>query len=74
MNRIVIICCSMFVLAGACEIMPRNSLRDCREQCKDSKKSKACFEFCDCIHNAGQPLDSCLDKYEKAAVDTSLVK
>ena len=58
------------MLMGACEIMPRNTLRDCRVQCKDSKKSKACYDFCDCIHKDGQPLDTCLDKYNKAPVDT----
>lgn len=74
MKRIVIICCFTFILATACEIMPRNSLKDCREQCKDSKKSQACYDFCDCIHNVGQPLDSCLDKYAKPSVDTVLLK
>ena len=49
--------------------MPRNTLKDCRQQCKDSKKSKACYEFCDCIHKQGQPLDSCLYKYEKTPDD-----
>jgi hypothetical protein len=54
------------LLVSACEIMPRNTLKDCQDQCKGSKKSKACYDFCDCIHKQGQPLDSCLDKYDKA--------
>lgn len=65
-----IVIIAALVFTTACEIMPRNTLRDCRDQCKDSKKSKACYDFCDCIHKDGQPLDSCLDKYNKAAVDS----
>lgn len=49
--------------------MPRNTLKDCRQQCKDSKKSKACYEFCDCIHKQGHTLDSCLNEYNKAPED-----
>ncbi len=59
------------VFISGCEIMPRNNLNDCREQCKGSKKSKACYDFCDCIHKDGQALDSCLDKYERAPSDAS---
>ena len=42
---------------------------DCQEECKGSKKSQACFDFCDCIHNEGLPFDSCLGKYNKAPED-----
>jgi hypothetical protein len=59
-----------FTLIPACEIMPRNTLPDCVAQCKDSKKQKACLEFCDCIHKEGNPLDSCLDAYNKAGEDS----
>lgn len=48
------------------EIRPHNSLIECRSQCKDSKYSEACENFCDCIHNQGKPLDSCLAAYERA--------
>jgi hypothetical protein len=54
--------------------MPRNTLKDCRQQCPDSKKSKACYDFCDCIHKQGLPLDSCLDKYDKAAADRDRIQ
>lgn len=61
---------AVLVFTTACEIMPRNTLRDCREQCKGSNKFKACYDFCDCIHESGQPLDSCLDNYNKAPEDS----
>ena len=60
----------LLVLINACEIMPRNTISDCREQCKENNKSKACLEFCDCIHVDGRPLDSCLDVYDKSLVDS----
>ena len=55
---------------GCFEIQPHNNLPDCEGQCKGSKKSKACYDFCDCIHKNGQPLDKCLDQYNKAPEDT----
>ncbi|AEE54277.1 DoxX family protein [Haliscomenobacter hydrossis] len=55
-------------------IMPRNTLPDCVTQCDDSSNPRACEDFCDCIHNQGQPLDQCLDKYKKAIKDTSRTK
>lgn len=54
----------------ACEIMPRNTLKDCEQQCKDNPKSKACLVFCDCIHQKGHTLDSCLAEYDKAPADS----
>jgi hypothetical protein len=57
-------------LLHSCEIMPRNTLNDCRTQCNGSDKSRACMDFCDCIHVDGKPLDSCLSKYDKAPVDS----
>ncbi|HTF05622.1 MAG TPA: hypothetical protein VK826_16460 [Bacteroidia bacterium] len=65
-----IIFLASFLFACACEIMPRNTLKDCQEQCKDREKSKACYEFCDCIHQHGESLDSCLDAYNKAPADS----
>jgi hypothetical protein len=61
---------ALALVLNSCEIMPRNTLKDCRQQCKDSKKSKACYEFCDCIHKQGQPLDSCLKNYENSPEDS----
>jgi hypothetical protein len=59
------------LLISACEIMPRNTLKDCQVQCKNSKKSKACYDFCDCIHKYGNSLDSCLNAYDMAPEDST---
>lgn len=48
------------------EIGPCNSEEACRNQCAGNKNPVACETFCDCIYNQGQPLDSCLDTFNKA--------
>jgi hypothetical protein len=70
MKTIFLFFIAALTCTGCYEIMPRNSLPDCQEQCKGSKKSKACLDFCNCIHNEGQPLNKCLDEYNKAAEDS----
>jgi len=47
------------------DIMPRNNLRDCKQQCSTNKNANACNVFCDCIHTKGQPLDKSLEEYRK---------
>jgi hypothetical protein len=49
------------------EIVPGNSEDECRNQCASSKNPAACQIFCDCIYKQGQPLDSCLATFYKAA-------
>jgi hypothetical protein len=54
-------------------IKPRNTLPQCLKQFKDPKRIKAGENFCDCIHNNGQPLNKCLSEYDNApdnAVET----
>jgi uncharacterized membrane protein YphA (DoxX/SURF4 family) len=46
------------------DAMPRNSISDCKKQFADTKNESAGFEFCDCVHNDGQPLDECLKVFE----------
>lgn len=48
------------------EIGPCNSEEECRSQCDGSKNPAACGAFCDCIYKEGQPLDSCLARFDKA--------
>lgn len=53
-------------------IMPENSISDCEGRFEDSNRTIAGAEFCNCIHNEGLPLDTCLGKYEMAADDVVL--
>jgi len=50
-------------------VMPRNTLADCRAQFKDTRRTTAGAEFCDCIHQQGLPLDQALQRYHKAPDD-----
>lgn len=59
----------VMVLTNAFNIKPRNTLSACKSQCQDSNKSSACYDFCDCIHTDGQPLDTCLKEYNHASED-----
>ena len=46
-------------------VMPRNSMSDCKMQFENLDNQDAEFEFCECIHIKGKPLDACLDEFEK---------
>lgn len=62
-----------FIIIGTSylyEIGPGNSEESCRNQCAVSKNPEACETFCDCIYSQGQPLDSCLARYDKTKVIT----
>lgn len=48
------------------DIVPRNTINDCKSQCENSENPKACVIFCDCIHNQGKPLNNCLDEYHRS--------
>jgi len=51
-------------------IKPRNTLPQCQRQFKDKNRTKAGENFCNCIHQNGEPLDKCLNEYNKAPNDT----
>ncbi|HLM01703.1 MAG TPA: hypothetical protein VK400_11665 [Pyrinomonadaceae bacterium] len=51
-------------------IKPRNTLPQCLRQFKNGDKNEAGAAFCNCIHKNGEPLNKCLDEYEKAADNT----
>lgn len=46
------------------EVMPRNSLSDCKKQFINTDIETAGFNFCACIHESGNPLDNCLESFE----------
>ena len=46
------------------EVMPRNSLSDCKKQFKNSNNEIAGIAFCECIHKNGTPLKECLTEFE----------
>jgi hypothetical protein len=46
------------------DVMPRNSLSDCKNQFANTRNEAAGFEFCEYIHNGGQPLNECFKEFE----------
>jgi hypothetical protein len=52
-------------------IKPRNNMKDCLRQFKNSKKTKASENFCHCIHERGDPLNKCLNEYNNAPDDNN---
>lgn len=59
---------------NAYSIRPRNTLSECKGQCEGSSNPKACNDFCDSVHIAGQPLDKCLEEYNRAIQTTTQEK
>lgn len=59
----------LYGITHAYSIRPRNTIGDCQRQFKGTNRTKAGYEFCDCIHTSGEPLDKCLDDYKKAPDD-----
>jgi hypothetical protein len=47
------------------DIRPGNSQLGCTNGCKNNANPNACQHFCDCIYNQGNPLNACLDEYQK---------
>lgn len=59
----------VFIIIGTFylyEIGPCNSEEACRNQCAGNKNPAACETFCDCIYIHGQPLDSCLERFDRS--------
>lgn len=51
------------------DIRPGNSQIECTNGCAGNDNPAACNIFCDCIYNQGNPLNACLDEYERAKVE-----
>jgi hypothetical protein len=51
-------------------VKPRNTLPQCLRQFNNGSRIKAGENFCNCIHNNGEPLGKCLNEYNNAPDDT----
>jgi ABC-type uncharacterized transport system permease subunit len=50
-------------------VKPRNTLPQCLKQFNNTNRVKAGENFCNCIHNNGDPLNKCLNEYNSASDD-----
>ncbi|MFC5624752.1 DoxX family protein [Algoriphagus winogradskyi] len=48
------------------EAMPQNSLESCKKQFVGKEYEVAGFEFCECVHTNGNPLDDCLERFDQS--------
>ncbi|MFD2562198.1 DoxX family protein [Aquimarina rubra] len=46
------------------EVMPKNSLSDCKKQFIHTERETEGFQFCQCVHKEGKTLDTCLEEFE----------
>jgi uncharacterized membrane protein YphA (DoxX/SURF4 family) len=53
------------IITHVYDIMPRNTVKDCKTQCDDSTNPGACNTFCESVHLKGETLDKSLDAYHK---------
>lgn len=63
---VVIIIFTAVLLRNVFEIRPHNHMKDCVQQCGETNNPDACKEFCNCIHQEGKPLNTCLLQYKQA--------
>lgn len=52
-------------------VKPRNTMPQCMRQFKDSQRTQAGGNFCECIHTKGDPLNKCLNEYDNAPDDAT---
>jgi hypothetical protein len=50
-------------------VKPRNTLPQCLRQFNNTDRTAAGGNFCNCIHNNGEPLNKCLSEYHSAPND-----
>jgi len=60
----------MLVVPRLYSIKPSNTLLQCQKQFKGSNRTKAGEDFCNCIHQNGEPLDKCMNEYDQVPEDT----
>lgn len=59
----------ILLAANVFEVMPRNTLAECKSEFQGTNRTIAGDSFCECIHTEGAPLDKCLNVYNKAPDD-----
>jgi hypothetical protein len=66
---ILVILISIFLF----EILPGNSLNECKNGSLSRKYPNSCENFCGCIYNQGKPLDKCLEENKQIKERESIV-
>jgi hypothetical protein len=62
----------MLVVPRSYSVRPRNTLPQCLRQFNGTGRAEAGGNFCNCIHNNGEPLNKCLNDYNNAPNDANV--
>ncbi|MDN3602544.1 DoxX family protein [Belliella kenyensis] len=68
-GSLVVIVLVVYIFTNLFEIMPRNSLTDCKSQFAGTENETAGYLFCECVHLEGNALSRCLEQYEEGEVN-----
>ena len=60
-----IVALTIIIFLNGFDIMPRNSLKDCKTQYANSSNESIANAFCECVHIQGNSLKDCLADFEK---------
>lgn len=67
----VVVVFFMVGVSALYSIRPRNNIRQCLKQFDDTRRTRAGANFCGCIHQNGEPLNVCLNRYDTAPDDAN---
>ncbi len=56
---------TVFTTVNMYDIMPKNTMAECKKQFSESANTAAAIAFCECIHTNGNPLNDCMEQYWK---------
>lgn len=59
----------VIVIPSLFSVKPRNTLKQCLKQFENGNKTAAGNNFCNCIHQNGEPLDKCMTEFFNAPED-----
>ena len=65
---VAIVALTVGIFVFGYEVMPRNSLSDCKKQFVNTEKETVGLQFCECIHKKGNALNKCLEEYENVTI------
>lgn len=66
---VAVVICGI-VIPNLYSIRPRNTLPQCLKQFNNTRRTQSGANFCNCIHQNGEPLSVCINDYDKAAEDS----
>lgn len=54
------------------EVMPRNTIEECKKEFENTNRTTAGVNFCDCVHTTNATLDACIEQYDNTPDDDDI--